>query len=120
MLSILGLIVGLTLLVQTATPTDVAGEVSALVITGLGLVGSAIEQFVKKAITPFDTAPPTVKMVVTFFWGIGLAWLTGKVPWLAHTLPSDPGLLGTFANGIVLTALMMGLHSIKKNVQATP
>lgn len=108
------------LLLQAPTPTDVGQEASALVVVGLGALGSAMEQMVKKAVAPFDNASPLVKSMVTLVWGFGLAWLAGRVPWLAAQLPASPSGLGVATNGILMTLTMMGLHKIKQVVAPPP
>lgn len=102
---------------QAPTPEQVSGEIAALIVIGLGALGSAIAQAVKRAVTPLNNASATIKMVVIFGWGLGLAWVTSKVPWLGHALPADPTLLGDAVNGLLLTAIMTGVHSIQKVIQ---
>jgi hypothetical protein len=104
---------------QEAVPTteEVAAEMAALLVTGLGLIGTALMQVVKRLLVPLDRAPAYVKGIVTLLWGVGLSGLAGVVPWLAAALPGDPSLLGTAINGVMLAAVMAGLHSFKKIIE---
>src|SRR5918996_948362 len=102
---------------QVPTPEQVSAELAALALLGLGAAGSAIQQGVKRLLTPYNAAPAWVKGVVNMLWGFGLAWLGGAVPWLAAAFPADPGALGSAVNGIILALVMAGIHSVKRIVQ---
>ena len=104
-------------LLQAPTADQVAGEIAGLAVLGLGALGAVLEQYAKRLLTPLNNASATIKLVVTFGWGVALAWLGGKAPWLAQALPADPGLLGSAINGILLAAVMMGAHSLKRVVE---
>lgn len=97
--------------------TVVSGQVTLLVLTGLGFVTKTVTSAVGKILPVWANSPPTIKAVVALVFAQLVTFANAK--W-GMSLSGDITALATTATGAVTWLIAMGWHSALKKLPFLP